>query len=118
MGKMKIIELLENMNHAISVKELAKILGDSTAHVYRRIHKGEIPGAFRDGRRIKICPAVFVEWLKKQISDGCKPRERTAKPSNGKLSKDGDGVSNGANNQPKTSNLSLNSSNNQMAEWT
>lgn len=79
---MKIIELLENMNQAISVKELAKILGDSTAHVYRRIHKGDIAGAFRDGRHIKICAASFVEDLKKQMARGCSPRKRTVKPSN------------------------------------
>ncbi|SRR5581483_7071971 len=80
---MKLIELLENMNQAISVKELAKILGDSTAHVYRRIHNGDIAGAFRDGRHIKICAASFVEDLKRQMAKGCSPRKRTVKPSTG-----------------------------------
>ncbi len=80
---MKIIELLESMNRAISVKELAKVLGDSTAHVYRRIYSGDIAGAFRDGRHIKICAASFVEDLKKKMAQGCSPRKRKVKPSNG-----------------------------------
>lgn len=69
------------MHQALTVKELAKILGDSPAHIYRRIHKGEIEGVFRDGRHIKICPGQFVEWLKKEIAQGSRPRKRSRKPS-------------------------------------
>jgi excisionase family DNA binding protein len=101
---MKTIEALEQMHQALTVKELAKILGDSPAHIYRRIHNGEIEGVFRDGRHIKICPAAFVEWLKKQIVKGSCPRKKNLKASPGGRSRYISGVASAeANHQSERS---------------
>jgi len=76
---MKTIEMLEKRGELLSVKELAKILGNSPTHLYRRIHNGEIEGVFRDGWNIKICPSTFAEGLKKQMAKGSCPRRRKAR---------------------------------------
>ena len=97
---MKTIQMLENRHEALSVKELAKILGESTGHVYRRIRRGEIQGVFRDGRSVRICPAVFVEWLKAKIAEGNCPNQATTTPSgNGQQVHKNAAPSNGAKHQ-------------------
>src|SRR5579859_371614 len=69
---MKIIEKLENREEALTVKEVARILGDSPGDVYRKVSKGLIEGSFRNGRSIRFIPSVFVEWLKKKLAENCK----------------------------------------------
>ena|SRR5436309_3157432 len=76
--KMKTVKMLENRQEPMTVKELAKILGDSPSTIYRRIHHGEIE-AFRDGWLIKIQPSAAVEWLKEMIAKGCPPRKRNGR---------------------------------------
>jgi excisionase family DNA binding protein len=79
--KLKTLEMLENRYEPMTVKELAKVLGDSQSHIYRRIHNGEIKGVFRDGWLIKIWPSGAAEWLKGLTAQGSCPRRRRAKPS-------------------------------------
>lgn len=79
--KLKTVEILEKRHEPMSVKEVARVLGDSTSHIYRRIHTGEICGVFRDGWLIKICPSGVVDWLNGQVAKGSSPQRRTAKPS-------------------------------------
>ena len=71
------IEMLENSHEALTVKDIARILGDSTQTVYRKVKEGKIEGAFRDGRSIRFCPAIFVEWLKRKIAERGKADPRT-----------------------------------------
>ena len=72
---MKWIEAIEHRNDPLSVKEAAKIYGDSTGTFYKKIRRGEIPGVFREpGKpkgRIKICPAEFAAWLRARVAAGC-----------------------------------------------
>jgi Helix-turn-helix domain len=74
-NSMKSIDELEHLEIPLSVKEAARIYGDSPGTFYRKVRRGEIPGAFREhGKprgRIKICPKVFVVWLRQQIAEGC-----------------------------------------------
>jgi Helix-turn-helix domain len=76
---MKSIDELERLEVPISVKEAARIYGDSPGTFYRRVRRGEIPGAFREhGKpkaRIKICPKVFAAFLRQQIAKGCRNEE-------------------------------------------
>jgi|SRR5579859_1700439 len=74
---MKIIEKLENREEALTVKEVARILGDSPGDVYRKVSKGLIEGSFRNGRSIRFIPSVFVEWLKKKLAENCKREAST-----------------------------------------
>lgn len=73
---MKTIEILEKREEFLTVKELAKVLGCSSTHLYRRIHNGEIEGVFRDGWNIKICPSTVADSLKKKMVKGSCPRKR------------------------------------------
>jgi helix-turn-helix protein len=72
---MKWIEAIEHRNDPLSVKEAARIYGDSTGTFYKKIRRGEIPGVFREpGKpkgRIKICPAEFAAWLRARVAAGC-----------------------------------------------
>ena len=72
---MKWIEELEHRKDPLSVKEAARIYGDSAGTFYKKIRRGEVPGVFREpGKsrgRIKICPAEFAAWLRKRVAEGC-----------------------------------------------
>ena len=86
---MKCFEELEQRKDPLSVKEAAKIYGDSIGTFYKKIRRGEIPGVFREAGkpkgRIKICPSEYVAFLKQQISAGCRAANGGAKtPTNGK----------------------------------
>lgn len=76
---MKSIDELEHRETPLSVKEAARIYGDSPGTFYRKIRRGEIPGAFREhGKpkgRIKICGKVFAAFLRQQIAKGCRNEE-------------------------------------------
>lgn len=71
---MKAIDQLKNRLEPLSVKEAARIYGDSVGEFYRKIRRGEIPGAFRErGKpkgRIKICTPTFIAWVEEQIAGG------------------------------------------------
>ena len=81
--KLKTIEILENRHEPMSVKEIAKILGDSPSHIYRLIHDGEIGGVFRVGWLIRVWPSGVVEFLNKQTAKGSCCQRRLIKPSFG-----------------------------------
>jgi hypothetical protein len=71
---MKWIEELEHRKDPLSVKEAARIYGDSAGTFYKKIRRGEVSGVFREpGKprgRIKICPAEFAAWLKGRVAAG------------------------------------------------
>lgn len=80
---MKAIDELKHRLEPLSVKEAARLYGDSVGNFYRKIRRGEIPGAFRErGKprgRIKICVPTFVAWIEEQIAGGCGPPKVAAK---------------------------------------
>src|SRR5215471_7924988 len=77
MTLIKSLDELEHQLNPLSVKEAARIYGDSASNFYKKIRRGEVPGVFRDkGKpkaRIKICPKEFVAWLRQQMAS-CKAR--------------------------------------------
>lgn len=72
MNTLKSLEELEHQLRPLSVKEAARIYGESVDTFYRKIRRHEIPGVFRDdGKprgRIKICPKEFVAWLRSKMT--------------------------------------------------
>jgi excisionase family DNA binding protein len=72
MNTIKSLDELEHQLNPLSVKEAARLYGESAATFYRKVRRGEIPGVFRDdGKsrgRIKICPKEFVAWLKSKMT--------------------------------------------------
>ena len=72
MALIKSLDELEHQLNPLSVKEAARIYGDSASNFYKKIRRGEVPGVFRDkGKpkaRIKICPREFVAWLRRQMA--------------------------------------------------
>ena len=85
---MKCIDELEHRQEPLSVKEAARIYGDSAGTFYKKIRRGEVPGVFREAGkpkgRIKICPAEFAAWLKKKMAEGCQAANGITKtPTNG-----------------------------------
>jgi Helix-turn-helix domain len=64
------LDELEHSLNPLSVKEAARIYGDSASNFYRMVRRGEVPGVFRKTPkgRIKICPREFVPWLRAQFA--------------------------------------------------
>lgn len=83
----KLIQMLENRIEPLSVKEVARILGESAGNVYRRIQRGEIPGVFRGSKRsLHVCSPIFAEFLKAKIAECHRPKQAVSKPStNGQI---------------------------------
>ena len=88
---MKSIDELKHRLDPLSVKEAAKLYGDSASNFYKKVRRGEVPGVFREkGKprgRIKICPAIFYAWVQGQIAE-CSPCKAvtTIPPSGNEMS--------------------------------
>lgn len=67
---MKSLDELEHQLNPLSVKEAARIYGDSASNFYRMVRRGEVPGVFRKTPkgRIKICPREFIPWIRAQFA--------------------------------------------------
>lgn len=65
---------LEKQLNPLTVKDAARIYGETPSSLYKKIRRNEIPGVFRDeGKkkaRIKIYPREFAAFLKEQIAHG------------------------------------------------
>src|SRR5215472_466569 len=70
MTSIRSLDELEHQLNPLSVKEAARIYGDSASNFYRMVRRGEVPGVFRKTPkgRIKICPREFVPWLRAQFA--------------------------------------------------
>lgn len=84
---MRYLEELAQSHEPLSVKEAAKIYGCCVHTFYKKLRRGEIPGARREpGKhrsRIKICPQAYIPWLMEQMATGRHPDAITATPTNG-----------------------------------
>jgi excisionase family DNA binding protein len=56
-------EKLSTENDIIDVKSAAEILGLSTATVYGKTHRNEIP-FFKRGKKLRFSRSALIEWLK------------------------------------------------------
>jgi excisionase family DNA binding protein len=56
----------ENMNHALRVSEVAKMLATSKMTIYRLVEHGTIPH-FRIGCSIRFDPKAIADWLRTKM---------------------------------------------------
>jgi excisionase family DNA binding protein len=64
---MTLIQILESRQKALTVREVAELLGVSKRHIYEMIADGSLP-AFQVGRSVRIDPQDFADWLRRKKS--------------------------------------------------
>ncbi len=62
-------DTLSLMPTFITVDELAVVLRVNRNTAYEAVQRGDIPGVSRIGRKIRICRATVVDWLRGQGRD-------------------------------------------------
>lgn len=77
---MTLIERLEGRREALTVQEVAELLGVSDKHIYEMTADGTLP-SFHIGRSIRLDPQDIADWLRKRKSSasqgsGIKPVDK------------------------------------------
>ena len=72
---MTLIQVLESREKALTVQEVAELLGVSDKHIYEMTADGTLP-AFYVGRSVRLDPQDVADWLRKKRPI---PTKRTAK---------------------------------------
>jgi excisionase family DNA binding protein len=73
---MTLIERLEGQRKALTVQEVAELLGVSDKHIYEMTADGTLP-SFHVGRSVRLDPQDVADWLcKKKITRVLAQRER------------------------------------------
>lgn len=62
---MTLIQLLESRKKALTVHEVAELLGVSDKHIYEMTADGTVP-AFYVGRSVRLDPQDIADWLRKK----------------------------------------------------
>jgi excisionase family DNA binding protein len=62
---MTLIQLLESRKKALTVHEIAELLGVSEKHIYEMTADGTLP-AFYVGRSVRLDPQDIADWLRKK----------------------------------------------------
>ena len=60
---MTLIQVLESRREALTVQEVADLLGVSDKHIYEMIADGRLP-AFHVGKSIRLDPQDVADWLR------------------------------------------------------
>lgn len=60
---MTLIQVLESHQEALTVQEVAELLGVSDKHLYEMIADGRLP-AFHVGRSVRLDPQDVADWLR------------------------------------------------------
>src|SRR5205809_7682419 len=60
---MTLIQVLESRREALTVQEVANLLGVSDKHIYEMIADGRLP-AFHVGKSIRLDPQDVADWLR------------------------------------------------------
>ena len=89
---MTLIQVLESRREALTVQEVADLLGVSDKHIYEMIADGRLP-AFHVGKSIRLDPQDIADWLRakrpvashtgKQKTSRVVKRINQSQPSNG-----------------------------------
>jgi excisionase family DNA binding protein len=78
---MTLIEILESRKEALTVPQVAELLGVSDKHIYEMTADGTLP-AFHVGRSVRLDPQDVADWLRKRRSLVVESRnERRSKKS-------------------------------------
>ncbi|HET9285582.1 MAG TPA: helix-turn-helix domain-containing protein [Candidatus Angelobacter sp.] len=77
---MTLIQMLESREKALTVQEVAELLGVSEKHIYEMTADGTMP-AFYVGRSVRLDPQDVADWLRKKKSVSA---ERPAEKSSSK----------------------------------
>jgi excisionase family DNA binding protein len=79
---MTLIQLLESRKKALTVHEMAELLGVSEKHIYEMTADGTLP-AFHVGRSVRLDPQDIADWLRKKrpipakrLTEGHPPEHR------------------------------------------
>lgn len=73
---MTLIQVLESREKALTVHEVAELLGVSDKHIYEMTADGTLP-AFYVGRSVRLDPQDIADWLRKKRPISAKwPAER------------------------------------------
>lgn len=70
---MTLVEKLESRQEALTVQEVAEILGVSDKHIYEMAADGTLP-SFHVGRSIRLDPQDVADWLRKKKSPALQDR--------------------------------------------
>jgi excisionase family DNA binding protein len=62
---MTLIQILESRGEALTVQEVAELLGVSDKHIYEMVADGTLP-AFYIGRSVRLDPQDIADWLRKK----------------------------------------------------
>jgi excisionase family DNA binding protein len=62
---MTLIQILESRGEALTVQEVAELLGVSDKHIYEMVADGTLP-AFYVGRSVRLDPQDIADWLRKR----------------------------------------------------
>src|SRR5215471_17060790 len=62
---MTLIQILESRGEALTVQEVAELLGVSDKHIYEMVADGTLP-AFYVGRSVRLDPQDIANWLRKK----------------------------------------------------
>ncbi|MBZ5489877.1 MAG: helix-turn-helix domain-containing protein [Acidobacteriia bacterium] len=85
---MTLIQILESRGEALTVQEVAEVLGVSDKHIYEMVADGTLP-AFYVGRSVRLDPQDIADWLRKkklpvvQARDQKRPQKRPVLNRNG-----------------------------------
>jgi excisionase family DNA binding protein len=84
---MTLIQILESRGEALTVHEVAELLGVSDKHIYEMVADGTLP-AFYVGRSVRLDPQDIADWLRKKKfpvvqGDEKRPQKRQAPNRNG-----------------------------------
>jgi excisionase family DNA binding protein len=85
---MTLIQILESRGEALTVQEVAELLGVSDKHIYEMVADGTLP-AFYIGRSVRLDPQDIADWLREkklpvvQGRDGKRPEKRQMLNRNG-----------------------------------
>lgn len=84
---MTLIQILESREKALTVRELAELLGVSDKHIYEMTADGSLP-AFHVGRSVRLDPQDVADWLRRKRPISAKLPAEEHSPKHGTRTQD------------------------------
>lgn len=89
---MTLIQILESRREALTVQEVAELLGVSAKHLYEMVADGTLP-AFYVGRSVRLDPQDIADWLRKKKLAPIEGRDEKRSQNRRVLNRTGNGRS-------------------------